>query len=141
MTHPAAALAVAILATGALAPLTDRTSPAPVVSTAAAASASVPRQADPEPFAVVEAYFSAINDGDYVAAWALGGKNIARGTYDDFVDSFATTAHDDVTVISVTGETVEVDLDATQTDGSHRLFTGTYTVRDGAIVSADIHPE
>ncbi|MFI2262812.1 hypothetical protein [Streptomyces tubercidicus] len=36
---------------------------------------------------------------------------------------------------------VEVELDATQTDGTHRHFAGTYTVRDGVIVAARIHRE
>lgn len=103
--------------------------------------AVLPAQVDPEPSDVVVAYFSAVNDGEYVAAWALGGKNIVGGTYDDFVPSFADTTYDDVTVNSVVGERVEVELDATQTDGSHRYFAGTYTVQDGVIVDADIHRE
>lgn len=90
---------------------------------------------------MVEAYFRAINDGEYIAAWALGGKNVVGGTYDSFVRSFADTAHDEVTINSVVGERVEVELDATQTDGSHRVFAGTYTVRDGVIVAAAIHRE
>ncbi|MEW2401052.1 hypothetical protein [Streptomyces sp. NPDC046862] len=101
----------------------------------------MPTQAVPPPSDVVEAYFSAINDGAFVAAWALGGKNIVGGRYDDFVDSFANTANDDVTVLSVSGGTVSVKLDATQTDGSHRLFAGTYTVQNGAIVAAHIHSQ
>ncbi|WP_158973323.1 hypothetical protein [Streptomyces griseus] len=96
-------------------------------------------QADPDPADVVEGYFSAVNDGDYVAAWALGGKNIVGGRYDDFVESFADTANDKVTINSVVGETVEIELDAAQSDGSHRFFAGTYTVRDGVIIDADIH--
>lgn len=102
---------------------------------------ALPMQADPEPADVVEGYFSAINDGDYVAAWALGGRNIVGGRYDDFVESFTDTANDEVTVNSVVGETVEVELDATQSDGSHRFFVGTYTVRNGVIIDADVHRE
>ncbi|WP_406469008.1 hypothetical protein [Streptomyces sp. NBC_01594] len=88
---------------------------------------------------MVEGYFSAINDGDYVAAWALGGKNTVGGRYDTFVESFTDTAKDRVTINSVVGETVEVEIDAKQSDGSHRFFAGTYTVRDGVIIHADIH--
>ncbi|MFF3359155.1 hypothetical protein ACFYWN_42725 [Streptomyces sp. NPDC002917] len=112
----------------------------PAVFASAPQSAAVmPAPADPEPADVVEAYFRAVNDGEYIAAWALGGKNIVGGTYDSFVRSFVDTAHDEVTINSVVGERVEVELDATQTDDSHRFFSGTYTVRDGVIVDADIH--
>ncbi|HET9171130.1 MAG TPA: DUF4352 domain-containing protein [Actinospica sp.] len=89
--------------------------------------------------AVVEQYFAAINDGNYAAAWLLGGKNIEQGSYDSFVQGFAGTTADDVTVLSVSGNTVTVQLDATQTDGTHKYFAGTYTVENGVIVSADIH--
>ncbi|GAA2617382.1 hypothetical protein Stube_65230 [Streptomyces tubercidicus] len=103
--------------------------------------AVVPNQANPDPAEVVEAYFQAINNGEYVAAWALGGKNITGRPYDYFVRTFSDTSRDDVTVRSVVGNTVEVELDATQTDGTHRYFAGTYTVRDGVIVAARIHRE
>jgi len=38
----------------------------------------------------------------------------------------------------VSGDTVTVRLDSTQTDGTHKDFAGTYTVKDGVIVAADI---
>ncbi|MGY5126490.1 hypothetical protein [Streptomyces nigrescens] len=101
----------------------------------------VPNRATPDPVDVVEAYFRAINNGEYVAAWALGGKHITGRPYDYFVRTFSDTARDDVTVRSVVGNNVEVELDATQTDGTHRYFAGTYTVRDGVIVAARIHRE
>jgi hypothetical protein len=44
-----------------------------------------------------------------------------------------------VSVVSASGNTVTVQLDAAQTDGTHKYFAGTYTVKDGVIVSADIH--
>ncbi|MFD5731971.1 hypothetical protein ACFWIY_03950 [Streptomyces sioyaensis] len=88
--------------------------------------------------AVVEAYFAAINSGNYQHAWDLGGKNIQPGSYSSFVQSFNDTASDDVTVVSVTGDSVQIVLDATQTDGTHKSFAGAYTVRDGTIVSAHI---
>jgi hypothetical protein len=87
---------------------------------------------------VVNAYFAAINAGDYARAWALGGTNLQGGSYASFVQGFATTSHDSVTILSVTGETATIHLDALQTDGTHRYFAGTYTVRGGAIVAADI---
>lgn len=124
------------LADGGTAP--SATQPASFES-ALQSAAAVPTQVSPEPADVVEAYFRAVNDGEYIAAWALGGKNILGGTYDYFVRSFVDTARDEVTINSVLGDQVEVELDATQTDGSHRFFAGNYTVQNGVIVKADIH--
>lgn len=99
----------------------------PATSTAATAD---PRQ-------VVENYFADINARDYNGAWALGGKNL-DSSFQNFTAGFSTTQQDSVTVTGVSGSTVTVDLDALQTDGSHRHFSGTYTVQDGVIVSANI---
>lgn len=87
---------------------------------------------------VVNAYFAAINAGDYARAWALGGANLQGGSYSSFVQGFSSTAYDSVTIDSVSGETATIHLDALQTDGTHRYFAGTYTVRGGVIVGADI---
>lgn len=93
------------------------------------------------PKRTVEEYFDAINAGHYKHAWELGGKNLQGGSYSSFVQGFENTARDSVTIVSVVGDTVEVELDATQSDGTHRNFAGTYTVRKGVIVAADIHPQ
>ncbi|MFE9600886.1 hypothetical protein [Streptomyces hokutonensis] len=90
------------------------------------------------PVHTVEAYFAAINAGNYKRAWELGGNNLIPGSYSSFVKEFEGTVADSVTVISVAGDKVEIELDATQTDGTHRYFTGTYTVRGGVIASANI---
>jgi hypothetical protein len=87
---------------------------------------------------VVNAYFAAINAGDYPRAWALGGANIQGGSYTSFVQGFASTTYDAVTILSVTGETATIELDALQSDGTHRHFAGTYTVRGGVIVAANV---
>ncbi|WP_328392388.1 protein kinase [Streptomyces sp. NBC_00390] len=86
---------------------------------------------------VVEDYFAAINAKDYARAWDLGGKNLG-GTYDSFVEGLAETVSDTVTIESVSGDTVTMRLDALQTDGTHQFFAGTYTVRNGVIVAADV---
>ncbi|MGP3981438.1 excalibur calcium-binding domain-containing protein [Streptomyces sp. KR80] len=86
----------------------------------------------------VEAYFAAINARDYRRAWDLGGKNLG-GSYSSFQAGFADTVHDAVNILDVQGSTVTVTLDALQTDGTVRSFAGTYTVRSGVIVAADIH--
>ncbi|MEU1099617.1 excalibur calcium-binding domain-containing protein [Streptomyces tibetensis] len=86
---------------------------------------------------VVREYFAAINAQDYRRAWDLGGKNLS-GSYGAFVDGFATTAHDTAHILRVDGGTVSVSFEAAQTDGSLRVFEGTYTVHAGTIVGADI---
>ncbi|MET9611208.1 DUF4352 domain-containing protein [Kitasatospora indigofera] len=113
-----------------------RATGAPSGTTPPASSAAGQAAADSR--ATVEAYFAALNAKDYPAAWALGGKNL-NSSYQDFTAGFASTARDNVTVTTVNGQVVGVVLDAVQTDGSHRVFTGTYTVRGGVIVGADIH--
>jgi hypothetical protein len=89
------------------------------------------------PASVVEAYFAAIDAGDYEEAWSLGGDNLGQ-SYTQFVDGFSNTANDSVSIVSTSGNTVSVDLTATQTDGSEQQFTGTYTVSGNAIGSAAI---
>jgi hypothetical protein len=92
------------------------------------------------PANVVINYFAAINSGDYRLAWSLGGDNLDP-SYDHFAAGFAGTKRDTVTVLSTTGDTVRIQLDAEQSDGSHRSFSGTYTVRGGVIVGADVQAD
>lgn len=110
------------------------TTPAPTTAAPPPASGSAS-----SPQTVVEEYFAAISAHNYPLAWALGGKNLQGGSYDSFVQGFATTSSDNVTIVSTSGDTVTVQLDATQTDGTHKFFAGTYTVKNGVIVAADVH--
>jgi len=89
--------------------------------------------------AVVEQYFAAINARNYALAWSLGGKNVQAGSYAAFVQGFAGTSSDSVTIVSTSGDTVAIQLDATQSDGTHKYFAGTYTVQNGVIVTANVH--
>jgi len=89
------------------------------------------------PASVVQSYYAAINAQDYQTAWQLGGKNLSL-SYQEFVDGFADTRHDTLTIVSTTGDTVAIQLDAEQTDGSHRCYVGTYTVEDGVIIGANV---
>ncbi|WIY06346.1 hypothetical protein QRX60_21780 [Amycolatopsis mongoliensis] len=85
----------------------------------------------------VVAYYDAINRRDFATAWSLGGSRIAGGGgYTRYVDGFATTSWDTVTVTDVRGSTVSVVLSAVQTDGSTRTFSGTYTVSGGVITGS-----
>ncbi|MEV7092556.1 hypothetical protein AB0M80_06895 [Amycolatopsis sp. NPDC051045] len=85
----------------------------------------------------VIAYYDAINRRDFATAWALGGRSLAGGGgYLRYVNGFATTSWDTLTVTDVRGSTVRVVLAALQIDGSTRTFSGTYTVSGGAIVGS-----
>jgi hypothetical protein len=85
----------------------------------------------------VVAYYDAINRRDFATAWSLGGSRIAGGGgYAKYVEGFATTSWDTVTVTDVRGSTVSVVLSAVQTDGSRRTFSGTYTVSGGVLAGS-----
>ncbi|MEV6838612.1 zinc ribbon domain-containing protein [Streptomyces sp. NPDC051133] len=87
---------------------------------------------------VVTSYYDLLNAGDYSAAWDMGGSNLFNGSYANWVAGFRTTAHVDVTTSDDGYGEVGVAIRATQTDGSVRSFTGTYSVQDGKIVGARI---
>ncbi|MFJ3041689.1 hypothetical protein [Streptomyces tendae] len=89
------------------------------------------------PEATVTAYFDAINNRDFAAAWELGGRNLNQD-YDTFVAGFATTQRDDLTVTSTSGDDVSVTVVAWETDGTQTTYEGTYTVSGGVITSADM---
>ncbi|SEB75974.1 hypothetical protein SAMN06272775_6681 [Streptomyces sp. 2323.1] len=120
---------------GAAAPAVTATAPAAAAHPAAAPA----QQPQPVPVDVVKAYFAAINNDEFEAAWALGGKNTSGRPYDSFVTANQGTDQNVVTVDSVAGNKVTVTYDLTLINGSHQRFTGTYTVQDGVIVTADVH--
>src|SRR6266516_196915 len=100
---------------------------------------SSPETTEPAPAdQVVENFYDAINAHDYQTAWALLGGNKLGQTYQQFVAGFARTADDALAVTGVNGDTVTVELVATQDDGRVRTYRGTYTVQGGRIVQANI---
>ena len=120
------------------------TAPAPVTTPPAAAPAAPPpapaQQVNAE--AVVTQYYQDITDHDYAAAWALGGANIAGGSYSQYVAGFSTTAGISLGTVSQFGsDQVSAVLYATQSDGSVKVFDGTYTVSGGVLVAAAIRQE
>ncbi|MCF3171864.1 hypothetical protein IPZ61_00670 [Streptomyces sioyaensis] len=145
MTLVRAAVVVALAGAGALfgvvppagaaAPAVTATAPAAAAHPAAAPA----QQPQPAPVDVVKAYFTAINNDEFEAAWALGGKNTSGQPYDSFVTANQGTDQNVVTVESVAGDKVTVTYDLTLINGSHQRFTGTYTVQDGVIVTAEVH--
>ena len=92
--------------------------------------------------AVVTQYYQDITDGNYSAAWALGGKNIAAlngQTYGSWVAGYGTTANVNVTSSGAwNANRVWCDISATQDSGAVLDYYGTYDVAGGVIVSAHI---
>jgi hypothetical protein len=73
----------------------------------------------------------------YARAWRLGGRNTGH-TYHAFVSGFAGTAHDTVTIQSVSGDVVTAQLAAQQTDGTVKTYRGSYTVKGGVIAQFNV---
>jgi hypothetical protein len=110
---------------------------APTQAAPAPTQASSPGLSDP--VAIVTQFYADITAHDYAAAWVLGGANIAGTSYSNWVNGYATTAAIAVTAAEDSGsDQVTATISATQTDGSVRNYTGTYTVQNGVIVSAQI---
>jgi serine/threonine-protein kinase len=99
-----------------------------------AATGRVPRRSAA---GIVRAYFRAIDEHDYYKAWQLGGRN-SSASYRSFASGFDQTAKDAVRIMSASGDIVTVRLTATQTDGTVRVFQGTYTIGHGQIVQSNI---
>jgi hypothetical protein len=115
---------------------------APASSAPAAAPVPTPAAAPlTNPSAVVTQFYQDISDGDYSAAWALGGDNLSGGaSYATWVAGYQDTTASIAVVSSsnYNSDTAYAEIDATQLDGSVNTYSGTYTVRGGVIVSADI---
>jgi hypothetical protein len=118
-------------------PAPAATSPSATAPPATTSSVPPPPPPTTSPADIVNAYFNAINAGDYATAWKLGGDNFA-GSYAAFVADFAVTADDSVQILATTSTTVTIVLNATQTDGSDKTYTGTYTVNGQTITGASI---
>jgi hypothetical protein len=110
-----------------------KTTTGPAAVTSPPVNPVVPRG----PAATVQAYVAAINAHDYAKAWDLGGNHTGQ-PYSRFVQGYNGTAHDDLTVLSVSGNVVTAQLTATQTDGTVKTYQGTYAVRNGVITNFDI---
>src|SRR6266550_1984034 len=115
--------------------------PASSAPTAPASSSALPAPPSPPPpgvlAATVREYYAAINNHRYARAWRLGGRNTGQ-TFHAFVSGFAGTAHDSVTIRSVSGDVVTAQLVAQQTDGTVKTYQGSYTVEGGVITQFDV---
>ena len=110
-------------------------------SSAPASSSALPAPPSPPPpgvlAATVRAYYAAINDHRYARAWRLGGRNTGE-TYRAYISGFAGTAHDTVTIQSVSGDVVTAQLVAQQTNGTVKTYQGSYTVEGGVITQFSV---
>ncbi|WP_433854738.1 hypothetical protein [Streptomyces kronopolitis] len=89
--------------------------------------------------ATVREYYQDINARDFTAAWELGGKNIGGSSFSRWSSGYDTTSSISLTAVNAdSAGRVDAVLHATQSDGSVRVYHGTYTVSDGVIVSAHI---
>lgn len=85
----------------------------------------------------MQAYYDAINAGDYAQAWQLGGDNLGS-SYSSFVAGFSDTVLDTLDITKEAGQTVFVTITALNTDGSQQTYAGTYTVAGTAISAAHV---
>jgi len=109
------------------------------VQPAAPAPAPAPQPQMTNASAVVMQFYQDLSNHDYADAWSLGGDNIGGSDYNGWVAGYATTASVDVTSYGTWNDgTVWADISALQTDGTTRTYSGTYTVANGVIVSANI---
>jgi eukaryotic-like serine/threonine-protein kinase len=116
------------------------TAPPPTASRPPPAQVSKPpppRPAPPDAAAVVQAYYDAINAGDYAQAWQLGGDNLGS-SYSSFVAGFSDTVLDTLDITKEAGQTVFVTITALNADSSQQTYAGDYTVAGTAISAAHI---
>ncbi|MGW3009086.1 hypothetical protein ACWC9R_09630 [Streptomyces sp. NPDC001219] len=114
---------------GGTLPPTDFPSPTPTYSS----------PSPDNPSAVVEEYYRDINARDFSSAWDLGGKNIGGNSYTQWVSGYNSTVAISLSAVdSGSAGQVSAVLRAVQTDGSVRVYQGTYTVSGGEIISASI---
>ena len=97
-----------------------------------------PSSSPADPASVIESFYAAINAHDYRRAWDLGGSHLGR-PYADFASGFADTAADVISIDNVNGNTVDVHLHATHTDGSTADYAGSYIVENGTISHGSLH--
>ena len=137
-------------ATSASPPKATAPATAPTATTSATTPppAAPPASAPPQftnGVAVVAQYYQDVSDQDWAAAWAIGGNNLAAEngqTEAQWIAGYQdTTAPDGITVTAASNynaTTVYATISAVQLDGAVNTYSGTYTVINGVITSAEI---
>jgi hypothetical protein len=86
------------------------------------------------PATVVIDYFAAINAQNWTLAWALGGDNL-YSSLTALVADYVGVTHEDVTVLSRSGDTVVADVRTTRLIGTAVTRAQAFVVQHGVIVS------
>jgi hypothetical protein len=112
-------------------------SPAPAVTSTPSGR---PRPHLTDPWAVVSAYYRAVDSHNYAKAWALISSGLATGqTYQQFEAGYACTGTEQPTRLGQSGHQVRFNLAVVNAcTGAAQYYTGTDIVRGGKIVAADV---
>ena len=100
-----------------------------------------PAPAITDPWAVVSAYYGAVESQDYTEAWNLYSPEFqaTQGSYDSWVAGYANTGDTDLQESGESGATVYITVNAVDlATGSVQTYAGTYTVDGGLIASASM---
>lgn len=92
-----------------------------------------------DPTTVVEDFYDAVDSEDWQSAWSLGGSNLGL-SYDAFVAQYEGAFYEDDDVEDTDDTTATAQLTVTASGGTEQDYSGTYTVIDGVITSADVSP-
>jgi eukaryotic-like serine/threonine-protein kinase len=103
---------------------------------AGAAAAGKPGGSDPA--AVVESYFTAINEREWKQAWRLGGEHL-NPSYRDMMAGGDSSAFDAVRSIRIVGDHAIVRLRARRSDGTTQVYEFDFVIRNGVIVRGSQH--
>src|SRR5436305_4046098 len=112
-------------------PSGEQATPSPVSTVVATATQPSTTTAKQQAQSVIVQYFSAINQKDYQSAYNLWANN--PQSYNDFVQGFAHTQHDDVVIDRMVQQPdgtvrVFITLTATSDTGATSLYRGYYLV-------------
>jgi serine/threonine-protein kinase len=95
-----------------------------------------PAAGQQNPGKIVVEYFADINQHLFAAAYKLSDHG---ESYSAFKTGFNGTAKDVVTIVKTNGDVVTAELNALQTDGTTKVYAGTYTVTNGQITNPHVH--
>jgi serine/threonine protein kinase len=113
----------------------------PPSSSPPSSSSSAPASSAPPPTtprAVVSAYYQAINAHQFRKAYDLSTQAQDTESFAQFRQGYQGTRHDTLTITGVSAGVVSFNLTATQTDGSVKTYSGSYTVQNGKIVGSNV---
>jgi tRNA A-37 threonylcarbamoyl transferase component Bud32 len=113
-------------------------SSSPTPSQSGNSSSPTPSQASASPAATVQAYYQDVNNHQYSKAWQINPSAHSLSDFSTYEAGFDGTKDVALTIDGVSGDDVSVSFIAYQTDGSQKDYSGTYTVENGKIISADI---